>query len=85
MKNSAKLADRLHQCAIKHGYADDTWNVLRDYVDGATNGDLDCFELDMCTDMVFSRIAKAKGEKVSDFHRKRTPYLLKPEKDYEHG
>ena len=24
-------------------------------------------------------------EKVSDFHRKRTPYLLKPEKDYEHG
>ena len=24
-------------------------------------------------------------EKVSDFHRKRTPYLLKPQKDYEHG
>ena len=65
MKNAAKLADRLHQCAIKHGYADALWDDLRDYVDGATNGDLDCFELDMCTDMVFSRIGEAKGEKLS--------------------
>ena len=59
MKNASKLAHRLTRRAIDEGLADATWEELRDRVDSFTASDLDCVELDIMTDMVFSLMAKA--------------------------
>ena len=60
MKNVSKLAHRLTRRVIDEGLADATWEELRDRVDIYTASDLDCVELDIMTDMVFSLVAKAK-------------------------
>ena len=60
MKNASKLAHRLTRRAIDDGLADATWEELRDHVDIYTGSELDYVGLDICTDMVFSLVAKAK-------------------------
>lgn len=48
-----------------------TWEELRDRVDSATNGDLDCQQLDILTDMVearLRRIAEAQEAAAADYY-----------------
>ena len=58
MKNAAKLAQNVHRDLIKEGIEWATWDELREFVDMSSGGDLDCIELDILTDMVFSRCKK---------------------------
>ena len=38
-------------------FADLAWDDVRDYCDQETQGDLDCFRLDMLADMVVQRLS----------------------------
>lgn len=54
MKNAAKLAQNVHRDLIKKGIEWAKWDEVREFVDMSSGGDLDCTELDILTDMVFS-------------------------------
>ena len=54
MKNAAKLAQNVHRDLIKNDIEWAKWDEVREFVDMSSGGDLDCTELDILTDMVFS-------------------------------
>ena len=55
---TAKLAKRADEIAAKIRMPAENWEVLRDYVDLKTGGELDCIQLDLLTDMVEQRIKR---------------------------
>lgn len=60
MNINAALADRLR---IKIGQTclSTEWGHLRDWIDTETGGELDCFQLDMLSDMVKDRLTPNSG------------------------
>ena len=63
MKNIAATADRLAARAIKEGAG---LEGLRDWVDLASGGDLDCVELDVLTDSVMHRLSAFVCDKCGE-------------------
>lgn len=55
MTNLAERADRIAAKLSRH---DTRWDTVRDRVDTATNGELDCQPLDILTDMVVARLKR---------------------------
>lgn len=60
-------ADRAHALAIAYpsNFRRD-WDDVRDWIDGRTGSELDCFQLDMLSDMVVARLTPWQGR---DQHR----------------
>jgi len=58
---TAKLAKRADEIAAKFREPAENWEVLRDYVDLKTGGELDCIQLDLLTDMVAQRIKRGQN------------------------
>ena len=66
MKNAAKLAQNVHRDLIKNDIEWAKWDEVREFVDMSSGGDLDCTELDILTDMVFS-LQRKHAETVNGF------------------
>jgi hypothetical protein len=43
-------------------------DALRDFLDGWTQGDLDCVQLDILTDMVTKRLSRPAGSNADEWH-----------------
>jgi len=63
MRVNAKLANELAIAASTGSFR--KWQVLRDWLDGKTNGELDPIGLDRLTDMVWQRLTAKRIRSVT--------------------